>query len=155
MSLPRLRPDRLVITVTGRPAPQGSKRLGEHGQMLEQSRYLPAWRSAVVRDTYRAYRDLGIGPEGLPVFAEGPLVVSIEFYLSPAQLTLGRIDGPPDLDKLCRSTWDALTHARMWTDDGQVAEVTETRKVLAAGTFTGAFITARRSIIGVDGGTVR
>ena len=34
----------LRVTVAGRPAPQGSKRLGGAGQLREQSAYLPAWR---------------------------------------------------------------------------------------------------------------
>jgi Holliday junction resolvase RusA-like endonuclease len=145
MSGPATSVDRLVITVTGRPAPQGSKRVGPHGQMLEQSRYLPAWRAAVKRCAYRAYRDRGIGPEEIAggLFA-GPVGVNVTFYLSPGQLTLGRIDGPPDLDKLMRSTWDALTEARVWADDGQVVHIEEARKVSADGFTSGAVITVWR-----------
>jgi len=136
---PRTVAGRLVITVTGRPAPQGSKRLGEHGQMLEQSRYLPAWRAAVKRCAYRAYRERGIEPADLPLFA-GPVGISIIFYLRPEQLTLARIDGPPDLDKLQRSTYDALTAARVWDDDGRVVHIGEMRKVIADGFTSGAVI---------------
>lgn len=132
-------PDRLVIKVTGRPAPQGSKHHGEHGQMRESSPYLAAWRAAVKRDTYRAYRELGVGPEELPLFM-GPVGVAITFYLRPEQLPQARIDGPPDYDKLCRATWDALTQARVFEDDGRVVEVGAGRKVLADGLESGAVI---------------
>lgn len=110
--------DRLVISVTGRPAPQGSKRLGEHGQMREQSVYLPAWRAAVKRAVYERYRELGVEASALPLF-RGPVVMQVHFRLDPAR----RVDGPPDLDKLLRSTWDALTSARVWEDDGRVIAV--------------------------------
>ncbi len=126
-------PDRLVIKVTGRPAPQGSKHHGEHGQMRESSPYLPAWRAAVKRDTYRAYRDAGIGPEELPLFV-GAVGVRVDFRLD----TGDRIDSAPDIDKLLRATFDALTQARVWEDDGRVIYVWS-RKVAAPGE-TGADI---------------
>ena len=114
--------DRITIHVTGRPAPQGSKRLGEHGQMREQSAYLPAWRAAVKRAVYACYRELGVEAveSRAPGWAllRGPVSISIEFRLDTGQ----RVDGPPDLDKLARSTWDALTAARVWEDDGRVVD---------------------------------
>lgn len=117
--------------MTGRPAPQGSKTRGEHGQLRESSAYLPAWRRAVKRDTYRAYKTAGLLPEQLPLYT-GAIGIEVVFYLPPQLQTFGkdgqrgsgpedwRIDGPPDLDKLTRSTWDALTQARVWEDDGRV-----------------------------------
>lgn len=105
----------LAVTVVGRPAPQGSKRLGEHGQLREQSAYLPAWRAAVKRATYQAYRNGGVDPATLPLI-RGAVVVRVTFLLPPSM----PVDGPPDLDKLLRSTWDGLTQARAWEDDGRV-----------------------------------
>jgi Holliday junction resolvase RusA-like endonuclease len=126
---------RLVVAVDGRPAPQGSKKSGAHGQMREASPYLPAWRAAVKRAVYEAYRDAGVAPGALPLFV-GPVGVAIVFRLDSSR----RVDAAPDLDKLLRSTWDALTAARVWEDDGRV--VTQSATKLAAGPElgTGAYI---------------
>jgi Holliday junction resolvase RusA-like endonuclease len=138
--------DRITIHVTGRPAPQGSKRLGEHGQMREQSAYLPAWRAAVHRAVYERYHELGIAPETTKVkgwaLLRGPVSVSIEFRLDTGQ----RVDGPPDLDKLARSTWDALTAARVWEDDGRVVDA-QLLKVAATELYpAGAVITVMTEV---------
>jgi len=42
------------------------------------------------------------------------------------------IDGAPDLDKLLRSTWDALTAARVWVDDGRVVRIRDVYEVRAS-----------------------
>lgn len=104
-----------IVTVAGRPAPQGSKKTGEHGQMREASPYLPAWRAAVKKAVYERYRGLGVEPAVLPLI-RGPVGVSLMFLLPNGR----RADSPPDLDKLTRSTWDALSAARVWEDDGRV-----------------------------------
>lgn len=127
---------RLVISVTGRPAPQGSKQQGEHGQMREQSAYLPAWRAAVKKATYQAYQLAQVKPDALPLFV-GPVAVWIRFRLDPRR----RPDAPPDLDKLLRSTWDALTEARAWEDDGRVVRVHAGKRAALEGETLGASIT--------------
>lgn len=127
---------RLAVTVEGRPAPQGSKKFGEHGQMIESSPYLPAWRGKVKTAVYRAYRALGIKPGDLPLL-RGPVAVAVTFRLDPAR----RIDAAPDLDKLLRSTWDALTAARVWEDDGRAVAVTASKRHAREGEATGADIT--------------
>lgn len=115
----------LRVTVNGRPAPQGSKTIGAAGQMREQSVYLPAWRAAIKRAVYERYRDLGVEPDALPLL-RGPVAVRYcVFRLDTGQ----RVDGPPDLDKLLRAVWDALTAARVWEDDGRVITVRELSKV--------------------------
>lgn len=128
-------PGRLTISVVGRPAPQGSKRRGAAGQMREQSAYLPAWRAAVKRATYETYRAAGIAPDALPLL-RGPVGIRVVFRLDPGR----RADGPPDLDKLLRATWDALTAARAWEDDGRVVAVTAVKRAAGAGELTGADI---------------
>jgi len=136
--------DRLTVVVRGRPAPQGSKRVGQYGQVREQSAYLPAWRAAVRRAVYERYRELGVDPADLPLL-RGPVEMSCVFRLD----TGARIDGPPDLDKLLRSTWDALTQARVWEDDARVVHVRELCKKApdgsSPGTGTGADITVSRA----------
>jgi Holliday junction resolvase RusA-like endonuclease len=130
---------RLTVEVVGRPAPQGSKRLGEHGQMREQSAYLPAWRAAVKLAVYGRYKEIGVRPADLPMFV-GPVRVAVTFYLSDAT----RVDGPPDLDKLLRSTLDALggskSGARVFEDDSRVVWVQACKVAVTDTASTGADI---------------
>lgn len=130
---------RLIIEVFGRPAPQGSKELGGAGQLRESSAYLPAWRTAVREGAYAAYQASGIPPESLPVFPAGvPLWVEhCVFYLDPEQ---GKATNKPDIDKLLRSTLDALggaygKSARLFADDSQIVRIDDLRKVAAPTPF--------------------
>lgn len=124
----------ISLYVRGRPAPQGSKRLTATGGMVEQSPYLVGWaggwkggkargrriHGAVEVGVYSWYRDHAVTPDELiGGYLKGPISVSITFYLEPWH---GPIDEPPDLDKLARATFDALTAARVWADDGRVVE---------------------------------
>ena len=109
------------IGVQGRPTPQGSKKFGQHGQLLESAgAHLTAWRSAVKRATFGRYLEIGLSRDDLPVFDKGVGVV----FGGTFWLNHGRdITTPPDLDKLLRATWDGLTEARLWRDDGQVLHI--------------------------------
>lgn len=119
---PATPPAPLVITVHGEPAPQGSKRHVGGGRMVESSAKVKPWREAV------KYTALDTHPEVL----DGPLCVEVTFTLrKPASAPKRRTTWPqrkPDLDKLLRSTFDALSDAGVWVDDAQVVEVTA-RKV--------------------------
>lgn len=130
----------LHVTVAGRPAPQGSKRHGAAGQLREQSAYLPAWRQAIKRAVYEQYKARGVAPDDLPLF-RGAVAIGVTFWLA------GRmpIDAPPDLDKLLRGLWDALTAARVWEDDARVIEVLWASKAAAIDGRTGADVTIRRA----------
>lgn len=126
---------RLIIEAFGRPAPQGSKELGGAGQLRESSAYLPAWRTAVKIAAYKAYQAAGLDPHALPVFPAGvPLWIEhCVFYLDPAQ---GKATNKPDIDKLLRSTLDALggaygKSARLFADDSQIVWIDGLRKVTA------------------------
>lgn len=111
----------LHIRARGRPAPQGSKGRGAAGQLLEQSAYLPAWRQAAKVAALRALSDAGVEPTARPLFPVGRAVqADITFLLAPEQ---GAPTSPPDLDKLVRSTFDAITAARVWADDAQAVRV--------------------------------
>lgn len=121
--------DFLDVHVNGRPAPQGSKKRGAAGQMLESSSGLVAWRARVKEAVYLRYRELGIMPSdtrGRPVFV-GPVTFGATFWMPPGR----RIDASPDLDKLCRAVWDSLTDARVWEDDGRVVEIEWLSKLTA------------------------
>lgn len=135
---------RLLIQVTGRPAPQGSKSLGGAGQVLEQSPYLDAWRQRVKIGTFEAYKLAGVDPRRLPLF---PLGVAVEFEVITFRMIKGEQCGAaesdlplgkPDVDKLLRSTLDALggrtnpRHtARLFADDSQVNAIRSLTKIWA------------------------
>lgn len=127
------RPD-LEFTVHGhRPAPQGSKRHVGHGRLLEQSKRVAPWRVAVeaaAKNAMNARWLAGGGEESL----DGPLSVEIVFTVrKPASAPKRRVTWPTtrdsgDIDKLLRSTFDALTTGGAIADDSRVVEVTA-RKV--------------------------
>lgn len=113
----------LTVQVTGIPAAQGSKRHIGNGRLVEQSKAVKPWR-----------KNVRVAAEAAMVFAlldeplAGPLQVDITFTVrKPVSAPKRRRTWPavrPDLDKMLRSTFDALTEAQVWGDDGQVVEVT-------------------------------
>lgn len=125
----------LALDVPGVPVPQGSKRAFRHSVtgkvvMVDDNKNLEAWRHAVALRTRLAWR--GRPPLDMPVWA------SLNFYVPrPAgHFGTGRnIDRlkesaplwpavKPDLDKLTRAVFDALTTARVWKDDAVCCGVT-------------------------------
>lgn len=129
------------MRVFGTPAPQGSKRHVGGGRMVEASKKVTPWREAVVSEAIRA----GHADSRL----DGPIRISVTFYLQrPAGHSGARGIKPsapdwphrvPDLDKLLRSTFDALTQASVWADDARVVLVTAI-KTYADQTGPGALI---------------
>ena len=128
----------VVITVYGKPAPQGSKRAfavrGKGGvptgriAVIESSHdRVKAWRQAVV--------DAAVQVKAWPAL-DGPLEVRIVFYLPRPKSHYGtgrnagrlrdtaprRPSGKPDLGKLARATEDALTSAGIYRDDALITE---------------------------------
>jgi len=125
----------LVITVYGIPAAQGSKRFVGHaangrGVMVESSKKVKPWREDVRAACLAGTPRLGRTGGGAPLL--GPLNVEIAFTLpKPASAPKRRVTWPdrrPDLDKLLRSTFDAIGSSGLWHDDAQIVEVTS-RKV--------------------------
>lgn len=108
----------ITIYVLGEPAPQGSKRHIGNGRMIEASKKVAPWRAAVKEAAALHVQKQGFKPY------EGPVIVDIEFYL-PKPKTVNRLlpHVRPDLDKLIRSTFDALTSSGIWKDDCQAVEV--------------------------------
>lgn len=116
----------LTITVHGhRPAPQGSKRHIGRGRLIEQSKRVKPWRDAV----HDATTAIVNGADPL----DGPLAVEVVFTVrKPASAPKHRITWPTtrdsgDLDKLLRSTFDALTTGGAIADDSRVVEVTASK----------------------------
>lgn len=111
-------PDFEVVVTGCRPAPQGSKRHVGNGRMIESSKRVKPWREAV-RDA------VGDVVETL----DGPLTMHVVFTVSKPKMApknkrtypITRYSG--DIDKLLRSTLDALTDAGVIKDDSMVIDV--------------------------------
>lgn len=134
-----------IITVYGRPAPQGSKKAFRHratGKIItqEMSKYVRPWRAEVQRAAQAALLtryDQGRFP------LAGPLAVDMIFTLARPKSHYrtgrnahllrdsapARPTGAPDLSKLARATEDALTEAGVWKDDAAVVEYRRLAKV--------------------------
>lgn len=145
----------LLFSVTGIPAPQGSKRgfVNRHTgrvAMVESSSKVKPWREAVKYAALEAMGGYDVGTS----FA-GPVRLHVTFTLArpKGHSRTGRNAhlirdgaprwpaGKPDLDKLVRSTCDALGDAGVWRDDAQVVVVGAVKRYARLGDPVGAAIT--------------
>jgi Holliday junction resolvase RusA-like endonuclease len=111
------------FTVYGRPAPQGSKTAyvrGGRAVMVESSKYLPEWRSAVMLAANVA---LNASMDVTP-FSE-PVKLEVEFFLERPKKSkyADYPGGKPDLDHLVRAVGDSLTQAGVLADDSLIVEI--------------------------------
>lgn len=142
----------LTFHAHGIPAPQGSKRHVGNGVMVESSAKVKPWRQDVKHAALEAHAAT-CGSDGHH-FPRGTAVyVALRFYLPrpKGHYGTGRNAGTlkasapkyptpkPDIDKLTRSTLDALGEAGIYADDSQVARVNAS-KSYADGSFVGARI---------------
>jgi Holliday junction resolvase RusA-like endonuclease len=113
----------ISFTVLGHPEPQGSTRaflMAGRPRVTSDNAKMKPWRQQVGWTALRAR-------PGAQIFAAQhiPVKARFEFYLAPPiKMPKGR-SWPavkPDLDKLCRATFDALTGI-LWIDDGQVVDL--------------------------------
>lgn len=125
----------ITFHVSGTPAPQGSKRHVGGGRMIESSKKVKPWREAVARVASAHLLDEPL---------DGHLRVIIRFELpAPMKSRFGnRPAGPPDIDKLVRSTLDGLTTSRLIVDDARIVALTATKHW--ASDVPGAEITIER-----------
>lgn len=124
----------IQIDVFGEPAPQGSKRHVGRGIMVESSAKVKPWREAV---TFAAAQAAAKGYR-----QSGAVGVTIMFYLRrPPSAPKSRRypDRKPDLDKLIRSTLDALVVGGVIDDDARIIAI-RAGKVYARTRPTGALI---------------
>lgn len=131
--------DAFLAHIAGLPAPQGSKRHVGGGRMVESSKKVAPWREAVVNAIHERHD----GP--WPLFPRRmPLSVALTFTLpAPLSLPKTRPSWPskkPDLDKLVRATFDAITTSGLWVDDSQATDISA-RKTYPS-TTTGAHVMA-------------
>ena len=113
----------IAYTVSGNPAPQGSKRHVGNGRMIEASKRLKPWRDAVIAAT----QEMASTVEQL----EGPLTVKLEFRVPrPKTVTrshpITRSSG--DLDKLIRAVLDGITIGELIQDDSQVVNIRASKR---------------------------
>lgn len=99
--------------VNGTAAPQGSKKHVGKGVLVEMSKNLPAWRTQVALAAARAW-----GKDAI----DTPVSVQVTFRIAKPKSTKFRDypAGPADLDKLLRSTGDALEQAGVLTNDSRI-----------------------------------
>lgn len=112
--------------------------------MVEQSKRIAPWRKAVAEAAMVARN-----AAGLRNWFNGPLWLEVEFVLPRRQCHKKRRRDPadaavrPDLDKLARSTKDALSRV-LYTDDGQIVKLNACKRVADPGEPTGARIRVGR-----------
>ena len=106
-----------------RPAPQGSKRHIGRGIMVEQSTNLKPWREAVRQEALKTCASMAHGPVFLELafrFARPKSHFNAKGLL---KATAPRhVITKPDIDKILRSTLDAMTGV-LFKDDSQVCRV--------------------------------
>lgn len=129
--------------VPGIPAPQGSKRYVGHRDgrpvLLESSKKVTPWRTVVAE--VALYQS--------PRYPTGPVALDITFILPrPKSLPKKVIHmvKKPDLDKLARSTLDALSNVA-YGDDNQVVDLHARKRYARPDEATGARITITEGIL--------
>lgn len=123
-----------TIDVVGTPAPQGSKKAfvipgTNRANVVDDNKKTAPWRQDVKTAALAALA--GRGP------LEGPLEIHVAFSLPRPGYHFGTgrnagvlkdgapmyVEKKPDIDKLLRSTLDALGEARVFRDDAQIASI--------------------------------
>ena len=124
---------RLRIVAYGTPAPQGSKRYVGNGVMIDQNASgLRTWREDVKLAALRALEEMPGWDRDYPALV-GHFAFTLarprNHYRTGKFANVVQETAPylhasrPDLDKLLRSTWDALTSAGVYRDDSRLAQV--------------------------------
>jgi crossover junction endodeoxyribonuclease RusA len=139
-------PEVLVFDVIGLPGAQGSKRHVGGGRMIESSKRVAPWRQDVASAAVLAHRKTLHWPHPM----DGPLWLEVRFRfpVTSSWRKADRVRGwrwkdrTPDIDKLLRSTCDALTTAGAIADDARIVHV-DASMVETAG-WSGAEIHVRQ-----------
>ena len=141
---------KLSFRVIGTPAAQGSKRFVGNGVMVESSKRVRPWRQDV-----KAAVCAAIGGNHPALLFDGAVVVDAAYYFPrpKSHYRTGRnahllkdsaarffVATKPDIEKVVRSTHDAITEAGVWRDDAQVVEL-RVKKLYADERPPGAEIT--------------
>lgn len=113
----------IAYTVSGHPAPQGSKRHVGNGRLIEASKRLKPWRDEVIKATEKMAETIDE--------LEGPLYIRLEFRV-PRPKTVKR-DYPitrssGDLDKLVRGVLDGVDQGGLVSDDSQFIDIRASKR---------------------------
>lgn len=118
----------MTITVRADPKGQGNHSISRAGIIYEATKGHKSWRDAVTLAARENMNAMQVNT-GFHM----PVSVKIAFTLRrPKSVTRPVPHLKPDLDKLVRSTLDALTQAGVWVDDGLVCRL-EASKVYPNG----------------------
>jgi Holliday junction resolvase RusA-like endonuclease len=139
---------RLTFFVPGQPVPQGSKSAfvsKKTGKpvVVDKDVRLPQWRMKITAYALDAIANSPAKAGYFPI--EDPIGAQITFFMPrPASHYLPvnskrsrpelKSNAPdwvaqmPDIDKLLRAVFDALTDGQVWRDDGQVVFTTMTKR---------------------------
>lgn len=116
----------ISFEVPGKPAPQGSKRHVGNGRMIESSTEVGPWRERIAIAAHNAMRATGQQMLGCAVD------VRLDFVMPRPKSTPRSRTEPaikrPDLDKLCRAFFDAITSVLI-RDDSQVTGLRATKRL--------------------------
>lgn len=106
--------------------PQGSKNAyvrGGRAVLVDANPRLKAWRAQV-----RAAAEAAIAEDGWETLDE-PCQAHLAFTMpAPKRSRWGVPAVKPDLDKLTRAVFDALTDAGVWKDDSRVVSIEATKR---------------------------
>lgn len=124
----------LRLFVPGQPAPQGSKKAVHHKQsgkiiVMESSKKVRPWREDIRLALERHAADLRFPPDM-------PVTVGLTFVMrrlaAMPKTDRGKPTPPhtkqPDLDKLTRAVFDAITSSGVWHDDSQACKFSTLEK---------------------------
>jgi crossover junction endodeoxyribonuclease RusA len=133
---------RLTFFVPGQPVPQGSKsafisKATGKPIVVDKDVRLPQWRMKITAYALDAKANTAMH---LPI--DGAVGVQITFFMPRPKSHYGsgknannlKPSAPlypavmPDLDKMLRAVFDALTDAQVWHDDGQVVFANTTKR---------------------------
>jgi Holliday junction resolvase RusA-like endonuclease len=142
----------IYLEVEGIPAAQGSKRHVGNGVMVEMSKRLKPWRKAVMDEVVRQGH--------VNARLDYPLHVRCVFYFKRPKhhYYTGRrsdvlrenapdyVTTTPDIDKLLRSTYDALTQAGVLADDKFIVAGSQVMEYSNDG-----WVGAKINVMSVDG----
>lgn len=131
----------LVIRAIGTPAPQGSffaTMIRGRPQVVADNKATKPWRAAVVEACNSAVRAHGWIP-----INEATEVEAVFILTRPKSVRRLLPFVKPDLDKLARSTLDALTTAGVLVDDARVTDLIVRKRYAEPGQACGARIRVR------------
>jgi crossover junction endodeoxyribonuclease RusA len=138
---------RLSFHVTGTPKPQGSKRHVGNGVMIESAgQPLKTWREDVKHAAADQLARSGVEQISAPVMVAVTFALKrpASHYRTGKNAALLRESAPlypavkPDIDKLARSTLDALTSSGLISDDSRIVALFARKQYAPRGTAEGA-----------------